>query len=328
LRRSGFTLIEMMAVVVLTAILLAAATDFYIDLSTASRAAIERVRGDRRAVAVVDRVAQDLQGAVLVKKPEELDPLEHPWLFLAQGEGEYGAEQLKFDGRGRLPRGSAAHESDLEQIAYWLQAREDGSFDLVRWSQPHLPAGLDRAFPPADDPAAAVLAEGVAAFGVRLVGDAGEWVSAWDSSQIVDSSELPVAAEISVALLPEAEDGTPLEVDPLVEGGPQLVVATRRVLLPLRPMDLEAQKTGKDSSDAGDSADEDDDEDGDDSDDEASAEGDEDANCMTVGQCILANQGVFDSLPPETQATIRTMANLCYRDVAGSLAVPGVVGCE
>jgi hypothetical protein len=170
-----------------------------------------------------------------------------------------------------------------------------------------------------------VLAEGLAGFGVRLAGDAGEWVAAWDSSLIAESSELPLAAEISVALLPEGEDGTPLEVDPQAEGGPQVVVATRRVLLPLRPVDLEAQKSGKDSSDAGDAAD-DDEEDGEES--EAEADSGDDENCMTVAQCVLANQAVFDSLPPETQATIRTMSNLCYRDVAGSLAVPGVVGCQ
>jgi hypothetical protein len=48
---------------------------------------------------------------------------------------------------------------------------------------------------------------------------------------------------------------------------------------------------------------------------------------MTVGQCIGLNQGAFDNLPPETQATIQSMSGMCYRDVAGSLPVP-VQGCE
>jgi hypothetical protein len=42
-------------VALLTALAFAAAVNFYIDLSTASRGAIERVRGDRRAVALLDR---------------------------------------------------------------------------------------------------------------------------------------------------------------------------------------------------------------------------------------------------------------------------------
>src|SRR4029453_16162836 len=46
-RRGGFTLLEMMAVALLTALVFAAAVNFYIDLSTASRGGIERGGGDR-----------------------------------------------------------------------------------------------------------------------------------------------------------------------------------------------------------------------------------------------------------------------------------------
>jgi type II secretory pathway component PulJ len=318
-------LIEMMAVALLTAIVLAAAADFYIDLSNASRAAIERVRGERRAVAILDRLARDLESSVLVKKPSELDPLAHPWLFLAEGAGDLGAERLLFVSRGRLARVSALRESDLERVAYWLVERDEGGYDLVRWSHPQLPEGLDRSFPAGDDPASAVLAEGVEAFGVRLLGEAGEWVTSWDSSQVVESSELPLAAEISIVLLPEAEDGTPLEVDPNAEEGAGPRIVARRVLLPLRPRDVEKELNPEADGAAEDDDDEDDDDEDDDGEDDDDLAGDGDESCITVAQCIAINQDLFNDLPPETQQTIQSMAGRCFRDTGIGLPV---VGCE
>lgn len=327
MRRAGFTLLEMMAVVLLTGIVLTAVVDFYIDLSRANRAALERVRGDRRTVAILDRVARDLEGAVLVKKPGELDPLLHPWLFLADTEGELGAGRLKFDSRNRLTRVSAQRESDLEVVAYWLDEREDGSLDLVRWSHPHLPAGLDREFPAPDDPGVAVLAHGVAAFGVRLQGETGELVGTWDSSQLTESAELPLAAVISLALLPETDEGAPIEPDPLAADEP-LEVATRRVLLPLRPLDLEKQldPEGAGQQDEGDDE-EDEGEDGDESDSGDQAEGGDEEDCMTVAQCVGLNQALFQGLDPQTQAVVQSMGGLCFRDVAASIPFP-VQGCQ
>jgi hypothetical protein len=250
-------------------------------------------------------------------------------VFLAADEGELGASRLKFASRSRLPRVSAQHESDLEVVAYWLDEQEDGSLDLVRWSHPHLPEKLDREFPAADDPAAAVLAHGVGAFGVRLVGESGEPVGTWDSSLLVDSAELPLAAEISLALLPETDEGAPAEPDPLAADVP-LEPYVRRVLLPLRPLDLEKQldPEGAAQQDEGDDEDEDD-EDGEDGGDDSGdqADGGDDEACMTVAQCVAVNQALFQGLDAQTQAAIQSMAGLCFRDVAGSIPFP-VTGCQ
>jgi prepilin-type N-terminal cleavage/methylation domain-containing protein len=323
-RRAGFTLLEMMAVALLTAIVFAAAVDFYIDLSTASRAAIERVRSDRRAVALVDRVARDLESAVLVTRPSDVaDPLAHPWVFRAEGEGELGAEQLLFVSRGRLPRASALRESDLEMVAYWLEDDSDGQRALLRWSLPHLPESLLTRLPAADEPGADVLAEGVAAFGVRLLDAQGAWVTSWDSSQLVESGELPLAAEISVALLPEDEEGNLREPEPAGEE-PLLRVATRRVLLPLRPRDLERERDPEGQS-ADEGEDDGDDADGDGVPDDEQAEAGE---CMTVAQCLARNPGALEGAPAPVQEQIRAFAGECYRDVAGALGGLPLVGCQ
>jgi hypothetical protein len=101
----------------------------------------------------------------------------------------------------------------------------------MRWSSPRLPEGLDRTLPDDEDDGAQLLADGLAEFGVRFLDEAGDSVSAWDSSQIEESSALPVAADIEVVLLDPDWDPD----DPTRE--PQRF--HRRVLLPARPLDFE-----------------------------------------------------------------------------------------
>ena len=230
-RRSGFTLIELLAVVFLMTLVLSVAVDFYLDLSRASNDAAAQTRESRRAVSLLDRVARDLEGAVLLVKPEATDPLAHPWLFLAEShQGELGADRIKFLTRSHRPRSSQARQADLTQVAYVLHRDESDEFELLRWSLPRLPEGLDRSFPREGSEGTLVLATGLRDFGIRLLGEGGEWTDRWDSSTLVDSSELPLAAEISVEIA-GGDDADP-------EAAPGRY--SRRVLLPLRPLDLDA----------------------------------------------------------------------------------------
>jgi hypothetical protein len=286
----------MLVVVLFTGLVLTFAANFYLDISVASRAALERTVDLRRATSVLDRVGRDLESSVLVKKPETVDPLDHPWVFLAESSGRgAGADRLKFQARNHRPRAALGHESDLVVVAYWLAPAEDGeSLDLLRWTSPQLPESLDRSFPRRDDPGVEVLASRVAAFGVRLQDDAGAWSDSWDSSQLVRSGELPIAAEVSVALLPEDPPADELEAVPPV---PYL----RPVLLALRPLDLE--KTLADASKA-----------------EQEKEGEQ--ACVTVSECIARNQAAVDqflSTRPEYGAILESMGDQCWADHAASL---------
>ncbi len=227
---NGFTLLEMLAVIFLMSIVLFVAVDFYLDLSRASQAATDRTRSARRAVVLLDRVARDLEGAVLLKKPEDVDPMAFPWLFVADSESsDAGADRVKFVRRGHHPNASDAAESDLEVVAWIVAPDESGAGDVeVRrssWSQ--LPESLDRTFPTVEN--SDLVADGLASFGIKFQGEAGAWTGRWDSTTLAGSSELPTAAEIEVSFRTGPEEG---DVD-----GPYL----RRVLLPLRPIDLEAQ---------------------------------------------------------------------------------------
>ena len=96
----GFTLIEMLAVLFLTALVIGVALDFYVDLSNQSAHASEVTRDVRRATSLLDRVARDLERTLLVVKPAETDPLSHPWVFIAESRLNLdGADRVKFVSR-------------------------------------------------------------------------------------------------------------------------------------------------------------------------------------------------------------------------------------
>jgi type II secretory pathway component PulJ len=228
-RRAGFSLLEVLAVVLLTSLVIGVALNHYVNLSRASQRATEHTRGIRRATAVLDRIARDFESTVLVAKEPEMDPLDHPWIFLGESRrSEVGADHLKFVTRGHEPRRTAAHESDLEVVAYSLRHGEEGDLELLRWSSPRLPESLDREIPNDESQGAVLLADDVASFGVLFIDELGGQTSSWDSSQLTESSELPLAVEIQVALL-DPEGDRDAEPQPY----------SRRVVLPVRPLDMQ-----------------------------------------------------------------------------------------
>lgn len=307
--RSGFTLLEMLAVIFLVSVLLFVAIDFYLDLSHASNAAVAQTRGARRAVVLLDRVAHDLEGAVLLVRPPDMDPLAFPWIFLADARNpDAGADRVKFVRRGRDPQGSQGAVSDLEMVAWVAETDANGEIELRRWSDPQLPESLDRTFPGADQ--SDLVTAGLASFGIRFQDADGAWTGRWDSSTLTGSNELPLMAEIEVAFATGLEG----EVD-----GPY----TRQVLLPLRPLDLAAQLAEAAGQTPPDQVG---DEDGDgdiDEDDVAIAEErresgaeDEDEQCVTVAQCLSENpqlQAFLNGVGGEMQSLVNGSLGQCAR---------------
>ena len=103
-KRKGFTLIEVMAVVALIGFVFFVALNFYTDLTRASTRASNHTRGVRRASAILDRVARDIEGALLLVKPPEMDPFAFPWIFLGETRlGGDASERLKFVTRNHDP---------------------------------------------------------------------------------------------------------------------------------------------------------------------------------------------------------------------------------
>ena len=229
-KRRGFTLLEVMAVIALIGVVFFIALNFYTDLSRAGTRASNNTRSVRRASAILDRVARDLEGTLLLVKPPEMDPFAWPWLFLGESRlGGDASERLKFVTRNHNPTRTDSAETNLATVAYVVESRPDDSIALYRWTSPHLPESLDKDFPRGDDDGSFLLAEGLKSFGFQFLTEDGELRSEWDSSTILESGSLPVAVEIQLSLM---ADRTSDQEEPLVY--------RRRVLIPIRPLDLVA----------------------------------------------------------------------------------------
>jgi len=298
-RRSGFTLLEMIAVVVLLGLVFTAMGMFFRSAIGPTATAPDQNEATRRGLLLIDRVARDLEGATLIEKPEGVDPLEHPWLFYAEARrSQDGADRLKFDARGAP--GDAPHATDLAVVAYFTEPGDADDLRLVRWSSPVLPESLDRSLPSSADDGAHVLANGLTRFGVRFVDEEGATTPSWDSSTLERSGKLPISAEITLALVDEA---TP-------EGER---VFEKRVLLPIRPIDLEETLTGESG--------------------EEDEEEEDDEECVTVGECIDANPANFAAFlatqpdPASIQANVDAVRNQCAEDVLPALGID-IGSCE
>jgi type II secretory pathway pseudopilin PulG len=324
-RQAAFTLIEVLGVLLLLGIVITAAVSFYIDLSNAVEAATAKTRDGRRAAAVLDRVARDLEAAYLVVKPDDKDPLDHPWLFLAEDRhSSRGADRLKFVTRNTLTRDSRAHVTDLAVVGYQLRPADDESYDLLRWTTPGLPEALDRSFPGAEDEGVFVMAEGVASFSTRFLREDGQWTGEWDSSTVVESSELPLVVEIQLALAtPPAEDFEAEEPE----------IYKRRIPLPVRPIDLQAQIAGPGALAGGEEDEEEEDEE-EEGEAEAGANQSDESDCpiMTVGECanLPQNRALLEMLDDDTramiEATVAELASQCVTEA--NIALPPGVTCE
>lgn len=311
----------MLAVVVLTATVLIVAVNIYLQIARSSADAAAQTRRERRSVLVLDRLARDLEGALLLTRPDDVDPLAWPWLFLAdsRGGGE-GADQLKLDTRSFRSTRSDAEAGDVSVVAWWIAPRDDEGFELLRWSSPTLPEGLERELPRRDDPGVRVVADDVAHFSLRLLDEGGAWHERWDSSTLAQSNQLPLGAEIALALLP-ADPGLALE---------ELPRHTRRVRLPLRPLDLAALSEGAGGTGAG-SGEED--EEGEEGEEDEVAGEDEAGECVTVAQCRQRNPEAFRLFlastpnPAAMEQVIQSLANQCFAEQAAPLGIQ-VEGCQ
>jgi prepilin-type N-terminal cleavage/methylation domain-containing protein len=300
-RRRGFTLLEMIAVIVLLGLVFTAMGMFFRDAIGPTTTAPDQNEATRRGLLLISRIARDLEGATLVEKPEEVDPLEHPWLFLAEARrSREGADRLKFDMRGAPS--DAPHATDLAVVAYFTEPGDDGDLRLVRWSSPALPESLDRSLPSSNDEGSHVLANGLTRFAVSFVDEDGATTPSWDSTTLERSGKLPISAAITLALA----DETAPEGERVFE---------RRVLMPIRPIDLEKTLSGE-------SGEEDEDE-----------EDEEDEECVTVGECVDANAASFAAFlatqpdPAAIQANVDAVRNQCAADVLPALGID-IGDCE
>ena len=221
-RRAGFTLIEVLAVVLMTGVLMGVALNFYLDLSRASNRAADNTRGTRRTAAVLDRIVTDLENVAFLHKPDARDAgildLLRRWRRPQLGPSGSSSS------RAGTMRGAAVPESDLAVVTYTL-----------RRSQGRRRRAVARRFGPRT--ASTVPSRFAAAERLVVLPRGGRLrrrlprpvrAHAWDSSSLVEETELPAAVEIRLAMTEPSQNPE------------NLVIQHRWVRLPIRPIDLEA----------------------------------------------------------------------------------------
>ena len=232
-RARGFTLMETLAAVLMTSLIVTFAMSAYVQVADTAEQATLRLRDDLHATTILDRMTDDLQSAVLLVKPGEVDPLRHPWYFVSESQSAFGgSDGVRFIGRRRRAYLDDEHSSDFAQIAYRIETDDDGLQTLYRHLVPGLPAEFEPAFPPLDDERTHVLGSGLSGFTLRFSNGDGEWVDAWDSTQLTQSSLLPISVEIAFDMGPQGEASD--------EYGPRF---QRRVVMPMMALDLDTMIT-------------------------------------------------------------------------------------
>ncbi|MDP6980602.1 MAG: prepilin-type N-terminal cleavage/methylation domain-containing protein [Myxococcota bacterium] len=253
----GFSLIEVLAAVLLTSIVISVAVAFQINLGSSMKGSRERLRTERHAVALLDRISRDLAGAYFIVPKEGGDQRKHPWVFVTAhdfADEDAPADALKFMTRNYVPQGLDDHASDLAVVAYFLNPMRDlPAYELLRWRSTHMPSEYDPRFPSVNDPETAVMGEGLASFGVRLIDAQGADATQWSSVVAGARKGLPRAVRLEISMvdplvLEEAarrEDGQDFDDEfDLEQPDEERKIFSKLVVLPLRPLDwsfLEAE---------------------------------------------------------------------------------------
>jgi type II secretory pathway component PulJ len=234
--RAGYTLVEILGAFFILTIILMLVTGIFIENGRQREAAIEKMRERLSAVGALEQLADDLEGAIFLTGAAEADPESNPWRFLAESPGEEGATILRFVTQNAPQASIAEHASGWVEVVYFLEEDGEGEWVLWRWRSARPPSEPDRDFPDSATPGSMRLAVGVAAFGVRLLDDEGEWLDEWDSSFLPPDQALPQAAEISLTLMRKAREGETEDGSLEVPG----LLQKRRVAMPMRPLDVAA----------------------------------------------------------------------------------------
>lgn len=239
-RREAFTLLEMLIAIAITAMLVMVAVQAHLGIRRAQSHAAAGIGRNRVAEILLDRIERELMGTILVVKDPAEDRLGHPYLFIGRDDvdAQRAADALRFITRSPARAGFSRPASGLTLVSYQARSGDDVGMVLLREERP-LPEGLETQISLLDGE---VVADGLAQFDVRYFGE-GEvgWKERWDSTSISTLDQLPVQLEILVQLYEPGEDGV------MVEGTEH----KRSISLPVRPIDIEAQRSFAVESDDG-----------------------------------------------------------------------------
>jgi prepilin-type N-terminal cleavage/methylation domain-containing protein len=225
-RSHGFTLLEMLAAVVIMSLILTFAFHAYQGISSAYTRVEQNTSRDRAVGVVFDRLERELVGAVLVQREEGADPLLHPYFFYAAPRmyAETEGDELRFVTQTPL-RSPGSPPAGLALVTYGSTPSQSGpGLALLRQEEP-LPPQLAKEI---TWTAPQVMVDNVAIFAVRYGAEDGQPADGWDSTGVERLDQLPLSLVLTLALYEAGPDGE-------LVAGPE---HTRQVSLPVRPFRL------------------------------------------------------------------------------------------
>jgi prepilin-type N-terminal cleavage/methylation domain-containing protein len=226
--RAGFTLIEIMVALVITAIVLAMVYSSFNAVMETRERVTASTNGNMTARLVLSRLSREIESAYIVKRAESAPPESRYTLFEGSEDSVGGlpASRLSFTTFAHTKRGVDANESDQSLISYEcaMLPADDGTHDqlaLIRreWRRV-APPGETQTF----EPVAVPLAEGIEGFQLRfLEPERGEWTEEWDSRNVRSLDALPAAVEIKLSL----KDGHGKVLDYMTVASPMIAPISR-----------------------------------------------------------------------------------------------------
>lgn len=238
----GFTLIEMLIAIAITALLVSVAVESHLGIRHAQARAAGSLHRDRVAQVLLDRLEGELSGTLMLRRPDDVDRLAHPFVFLGRSDrrDDADADALLFVTRSPARVGPSNHAEGLSLVFYRAVRSGDGTgpaggavlpgMVLMR-DEIALPDRLDRRL---NRPDSLPVVRGLARFDLHYSsGGATHDLERWDSGDLAHLDSLPESVSVEVQLWDADADGEPILG----------ATHTRTIALPVREIDIAALRT-------------------------------------------------------------------------------------
>ncbi len=208
-RRAGFTLIEILVAVTITALLVAAAVRAFRDIHRFTARMGAGLHRQRAAGVFLDRLERELTSTMLFARPPGAGPDDHPWLFRGVDgyEGDTDTDAIKFITSAPARTAGSPSTVGLRMVTYGVHSNEEGQLGLYRFEE-RLPRGESKQILLADS---VPILDDIEAFSLSFHdSESDHWLEGWDSTQIELLDRVPDKIQVSLGLWQKDANGEPV----------------------------------------------------------------------------------------------------------------------
>ncbi len=206
--RSGFTLLEILVAITITALLVAAAVRAFQDIHRFTARMGAGLHRQRAAEIFLDRLERELNSVMIFARGAGATADTHPWLLRGVDgyEADADADAIKFITSAPARTAGDPVAIGLRMVTYGVLMGEEGDLSLHRFEEP-VPGGESKEILLSDSVA---ILEDIEAFHLSYHDPESEnWVETWDSTQIELLDRAPDKIEVSLRLWQKDANGMP-----------------------------------------------------------------------------------------------------------------------